>query len=294
MKVTLKVSLCLIALSSACFMTSAQAADAVYQRANEAGVIELSNIDEANADQAPVAVDLAPKAAASTTSSGQTATVPSSPRSSATRTAKQTRVDGEVDETCLERDVADRTQCELDAKTGERSASTGSATTEPRSTSVPSGSAWNIGTSIGNQNYGTSANETATGGSSTPTNSAAGSAANNTPGASGGATAGAGTSDTSGGGGGAGTGAAAGTVVAGGSGSSTAIPPVVPKTPVTPVTPVPPGATADSGLASILQQYRQLMVQEAATSITNGNPATSRRYLMMDRNTYMNGTGVGP
>jgi hypothetical protein len=289
MKVTLKISLCVIALSGAYFMTSAQAADAVYQRANQAGVIELSNIDEANADQVPVSVDLAPKAATSTTSSAQMAPVPTSTRSSATRTTKQTRADGEVDETCLERDVADRAQCELDAKTGERSASTGSATTEPRSTSIPSGSGWNVGTSIGNLTYGTGANETATGGTSNPTNSAGGSTANNPPGASGGTTAGAGTSDTSGGAGG--TGAVAGTVVAGGSGSSTGITPVVPKTPVTPVT---PGATVDSGLASVLQQYRQLMVQEAATSITNGNPATSRRYLMMDRNTYMNGTGVGP
>jgi hypothetical protein len=286
MKISLKISCCLIALSGAYFMTSALAADAVYQRASEAGVIELSNIDEANADQVPVAVDMVPKAAASTTSSGQMAPVPSSPSSSATRTAKQTRADGQVDETCLERDVADRTQCELDAKTAERSASTGPATTEPRSTSIPSGSAWNIGTSIGNQNYGTSANETATGGSSNPTNSASGSTANNTSGTSSGGTAGAGTGDTTGGGGS--TGSTTGTVVAGGSGLPAVTPPVVPKTPVT------PGATVDSGLASVLQQYRQLMVQEAATSIANGNPATSRRYLMMDRNTYMNGTGVGP
>lgn len=41
----------------------------------------------------------------------------------------------------------------------------------------------------------------------------------------------------------------------------------------------------DNGIAATPQQYRQLMLQDALS--INANPALSRRYLMVDKNTYI-------
>lgn len=51
-------------------------------------------------------------------------------------------------------------------------------------------------------------------------------------------------------------------------------------------------AVNTAGLSTALQQYRQLMLQDAADpNLLLGNPSLSRRYLMVDRNTYQTRTG---
>jgi hypothetical protein len=99
---------------------------------------------------------------------------------------------------------------------------------------------------------------------------------------------------------------------AGGVDTSPATPPSAGNTPTTPTSPTAPSATAgpsirsepvtggatskpinnalDASLTSILQSYRQLMIQDAtAPNAINGNPAVSRRYLQVDRNVYVSG-----
>jgi hypothetical protein len=79
---------------------------------------------------------------------------------------------------------------------------------------------------------------------------------------------------------------------------TTAAPATTPTTAPSPTTTNPRTDTAGSsavstaGLSTSLQQYRQLMLQDAADpNLLLGNPSLSRRYLMVDRNTYQTRVG---
>jgi hypothetical protein len=107
-----------------------------------------------------------------------------------------------------------------------------------------------------------------------------------------------GNGSASSGGSSAGTGSAAGTGTGAGStgapgaspttGTAVAGATVTPRPDTASPTAAPaPSVTPDSALAANLQQYRDLMIQEAAAANINNNQAVSRRYLAVDRSTYM-------
>jgi hypothetical protein len=281
MNVLHKISWHLVALSGVVCFASAQAADAVYQRTANDGAIELSNIAEVDAGQVAVTVDSAahegakPGAAATAPAPLARQTAPVRGKASAEEDPNAT-----VAEACTERELADaltkeaKEVCEKKKLArAEAPATQGTASNY----SAESGGGFSYGASPAASNSGSGGSTTAGGGSNTGTGT--------------GTTTGSGTGTGSG----SGTGTTAGTGTGTGSGTPTASV-VTPRTDTGGTTPANPAptVTADSTLATNLQQYRQLMLQEAAAANINDNHAVSRRYLMTNRSTYQAAIGVTP
>jgi hypothetical protein len=278
MKVLHKISWHLVAFSGVFCFASSQAADAVYQRTANDGAIELSNIAEVDAGQVTVTVDNTPQSGAKP---GAAAT---GPATQARQTAPaRNKASAEEDattvlaEACTERELADaltkeaKEACEKKKLARAEAATPGVGasqnTASSYSTESTGGLSYGVGPAAGNS--GSGSNTTAGSGSGTGTGTTAGSGA------------------------GTGTGTTAGTGTGTGNGIPTASV-VTPRTDTGSGTPASaaPTVTADSALASNLQQYRQLMLQEAAAANINDNHAVSRRYLMTNRTTYQAAIGV--
>jgi hypothetical protein len=271
----------ILVLSGAACFASAQAADAVYQRTANDGAIELSNIAEVDGGQVAVTVDSAPSDAAKP---GAATTTPAAlvrqPVAARGKASAEEDPNATVAEACTERELADaltkeaKEVCEKKKLArAEAPATQGTASNY----SAESGGGFSYGASPAASNSGSGSSTTAGGGSNTGTGS--------------GTTTGSGTGTGSG----SGTGTTAGTGTGTGSGTPTASV-VTPRTDTGGTTPANPAptVTADSTLATNLQQYRQLMLQEAAAANINDNHAVSRRYLMTNRSTYQAAIGVTP
>ncbi len=282
MKVTLRISLCLIAVSGICMMTGVHAADAVYLRANDAGVIELSNVEEVDNGQVPVAVDTAPGARPVNAAPAGPLTKQAAPTGTKTGPATEEDASASAAEGCTEREPADgQTKEACDKKKLARASAGSSGSSQIENSSNYSGG------SMGNVYYGTAPVASTGTGSSTTTGSDT--TTGTTPG-NGASTVGTGSSGGSGTD--AGTGTTTGASTTAGSGTTTGSGTKV-GTGTTNGTGTAAGTgTVDAALATTLQQYRDLMLQQAAAANINDNHAVSRRYLMTNRSTYQAAIGV--
>ena len=259
MKIFHKISLNLAVLVGGVYLVSAQAADTVFQRTDKVDSIVLSNIEDTNTEQIPLA-------AFSTPSVPVVASVKANPPEVATRkrSLPERGVTANFGES---KKVSDETEEAINANSEDGRNEVGIPDTklsefaDKKREQVSSVEASAVSSSGNAANaYG---GGSIMGSMSQVQVPSADAATSNTSGV------GAGVSSTAS----TGTGSVQPTV--------TARPDTLGTIPAS-----APVVTSDSSLAASLQQYRDLMLQQAAANI-NSNPAISRRYLMVDRNTYV-------
>jgi hypothetical protein len=264
MKTFQRATCVLILLSAGSACVSAVAADTVYQRPGNTQSIELSNIDDVDAAQVPLVVDNKPARAATLAGAAQASPV-DTPMPLRSKRSALARAQGKGTTAGEEEELADSSQPETTAVGAKDNVPAASAVDLPPEVNDNNGSSsmayggpgFAIGPSGATTSNPVSTGSTGTTGSSSSTGSTA----------------------------------STGSTVP-------ATPSTQPGNTTATSTPKPRGDTGGSstgstaGLSTALQQYRQLMLQDATDpSLLLGNPATSRRYVMVDRTTYQSRIG---